>query len=87
MIALPSRDPNGKPNILLSVESFPVQFSVRESVDMIITEYGVANMNGRTIRERAQALIDIAHPDDRQLLVDQAKEANLIYRDQIFLAE
>jgi acyl-CoA hydrolase/RimJ/RimL family protein N-acetyltransferase len=87
LIALPSRDPNGEPNILLSVESFPVQFSVRESVDMIITEYGVANMNGRTIRERAQALIDVAHPDDRQFLVDQAKKANLIYRDQIFLPE
>ncbi|MBW1912182.1 MAG: GNAT family N-acetyltransferase, partial [Deltaproteobacteria bacterium] len=87
VIALSSRDPDGAPNILLSVEAFPIQFSVRESLDMVITEYGVANLNGRTIRERAQALIDVAHPDDRQALVGQAKEANLIYKDQIFLAE
>ncbi|MGD8266771.1 MAG: GNAT family protein, partial [Desulfobacterales bacterium] len=30
---------------------------------------------------------EIAHPDDRQALVDQAKDANILYRDQIFLAE
>ena len=54
---------------------------------MIVTEYGVANMRGRTVRERAQALIDIAHPDDRPTLVEQAKEHNILYKDQIFLAD
>lgn len=87
LIALPSRDQEGKSNIHLSVEEFPFQFSVRESVDMIITEYGAANLNGRTIRERAQVLIDIAHPEDRAELVEQAKNANILYKDQIFLPE
>lgn len=87
IIALQSRDQDGNPNVLVSVEGFPFQFSVRESVDMIITEYGVANLHGRSIRERAQALIDIAHPDDRKELVDQAKKAHFLYPDQVYLAE
>ncbi len=87
VFALPSRNQQGKPNILISVEEFPNQFGLRESVDMVVTEYGLANLRGRTVRERAQALIDIAHPDDRSQLVEQAKEQRIIYRDQIFLAE
>ncbi len=57
---------------------------MRESVHMIITEYGVANLKWRSLRERAQALIDIAHPDDRQYLITQAKDRKLIYANQIF---
>ena len=87
VFALPSRNLKGEPNIRLSVEQFPNQFNLRESVDMVATEHGVAQLRGRTVRERALALIEIAHPDDRQDLVDQAKAANIIYRDQIFLAE
>ncbi len=87
ILALPSRNLKGQPNILISIEGFPNQFNVRESVDLMVTEYGVANLNGRTIRERAQALIEIAHPDDRAKLVEEAKEKNILYKDQIFLAE
>lgn len=87
VFALPSRNLNGEPNIRISVEKFPNQFSLREWVDMVVTEYGVANLNGRTERERAQALIDIAHPHDRSKLVNQAKEEKILYQDQIFLAE
>jgi GNAT superfamily N-acetyltransferase len=87
IFALPSRNRTGSANIRLSVEDFPNQFSLRESVDMVITEYGLASLKGRTVRERAQALIDIAHPEDRLHLVEQAKEARVIYEDQIFLAE
>jgi GNAT superfamily N-acetyltransferase len=54
---------------------------------MIVTEYGVASLIGRTIRERALALIDIAHPDDRAELVRQAKDNHILYSDQIYLAE
>jgi acyl-CoA hydrolase/GNAT superfamily N-acetyltransferase len=87
LFALPSRDRKGRPNIRISVEEFPNQFGLRESVDMVVTEYGVANLKGRTVRERAQALIEIAHPADRPALVEQAKEKNILYRDQIFLPE
>ena len=87
IFALPSRNLQKQPNILMSVDDFPNQFSLRESVDMVVTEYGVANLKGRTVRERAQALIDIAHPDDRPGLVDEAKKGKILYADQIFLAE
>jgi GNAT superfamily N-acetyltransferase len=56
-------------------------------VDMIATDVGIAALSGRTVRERAQALIEIAHPDDRPNLVEQAKASHIIYRDQIFLRE
>jgi acyl-CoA hydrolase/RimJ/RimL family protein N-acetyltransferase len=87
IFGLPSRNRDHKPNILISVEDFPNQLSLRESVDMVISEYGVASLSGRTVRERAQALIEIAHPDDRLNLVHQAKKEKIIYPDQIFLAE
>ena len=54
---------------------------------MVVTEYGVAVLSGRSVRERAQALIDIAHPEDRPNLVDEAKEHKILYADQIFLAD
>ncbi|MCP4692546.1 MAG: GNAT family N-acetyltransferase [Desulfobacterales bacterium] len=87
VIALPSRNRKGKPNILFSVEKHPNQLSIQDSIDMVATEYGVAFLNGRTVRERAQALIEIAHPDDRPALVERAKEEKVLYHDQIFLAE
>jgi acyl-CoA hydrolase/RimJ/RimL family protein N-acetyltransferase len=85
IFALPSRNRSGMPNILVSVEEMPNLLGLRESVDMVVTEYGVANLKGRTVRERAQALIDIAHPDDRMRLVEEAKAANILYPDQIYI--
>ncbi|MFH1138239.1 MAG: GNAT family N-acetyltransferase [Pseudomonadota bacterium] len=87
VFALPSRNRKGEPNILISVGDLPNVFGMRESVDMVVTEYGVANLRGRTVRERAQALIEIAHPQDRAALVEKAKEKKILYQDQIFLAE
>ncbi len=87
IFALPSRNRKGESNLLLSVEGFPNLFGLSEVIDMVITEYGTASLVGRTIRERAQALIDIAHPDDRPKLVEEAKEARILYKDQIFLAK
>lgn len=86
IIALPSRDESGKPNILLSIQNFANQLRLKESVHMIATEYGVANLKWRTLRERAQAIIDIAHPDDRENLIRKAKEKQIIYPNQIFIA-
>ena len=85
--ALPSRNLRGIPNIILSVENMPNQCSNRESIDLVVTEYGVAALSGRTIRERALALIDIAHPDDRAELVNLAKKSHILYADQVYLAE
>ena len=87
IFALPSRNLKGQSNILLSAEEFPNQFTNRESLDLIVTEYGIASMIGRTVRERAQALIDIAHPEDRAELIREAKSANILYADQIYLSD
>ena len=87
VFALPSRNLKGESNILASVDSYKEQFTIDEMVDLVVTEYGVANLHGRSLRERAQALIEIAHPDDRKLLVEQAKEKRILYQDQIFLEE
>ncbi len=87
IFALPSRNSQGKPNILISLNNLSNQLGFRESVDMVVTEYGVASLRGRTLRERAMALIDIAHPDDRVGLVKQAKKKKIIYQDQIYLEE
>jgi acyl-CoA hydrolase len=87
IFALTSRNREGKSNILISVRKLPNQFSLWESVTTVVTEYGSVNMKGRSVRERAQALIDIAHPDDRADLVAEAKRRNILYPDQIFLTE
>ena len=87
IFALPSRNLKNEPNIIVSMEDYPNQFSNRESLDLVVTEYGVASMTGRTTRERALALIDIAHPDDREELVRLAKERHLLFPDQQYLAE
>lgn len=50
----------------------------RNLADIIITEYGVAYMRGRTIPERAKALIAIAHPDFRDELTFEARKLGLI---------
>jgi acyl-CoA hydrolase/RimJ/RimL family protein N-acetyltransferase len=85
IFALPSRNLKGQPNVHVSVADFPNQLSVSEMLDFVVTEYGVAHLTGRTVRERALALIDIAHPDDRAELVAKAKDARILYRDQIYL--
>jgi acyl-CoA hydrolase len=46
----------------------------RNDVDYVVTEYGIAHLKGLSIRERAKALIDIAHPDFKEELVIAAKE-------------
>ena len=72
---------------MLSIAAHPNQFAGFESVGAVVTEYGVAYLEGRSVRERAQALIDIAHPDDRAGLVRKAKDKKILYGDQIFLEE
>ena len=57
--------------------------ATRGDVDYVVTEYGVAYLHGRSIRERALALINIAHPKHRADLLSQAKADAYIYPDQV----
>ena len=52
----------------------------RNDVDLVITEYGVADLRGASIRERVRELIQIAHPKFRDSLWDQAVEAGILGR-------
>jgi acyl-CoA hydrolase/GNAT superfamily N-acetyltransferase len=57
----------------------------RGDVHYVVTEYGIAYLHGKNIRERAMKLIAIAHPKFRHWLIEQAKSLNLIYKDQAFI--
>jgi 4-hydroxybutyrate CoA-transferase len=46
----------------------------RTYVDYVVTEFGIANLQGATLKERARALCDIAHPDFQDALRDRARE-------------
>lgn len=49
----------------------------------MVTEYGVAYVHGKSIRERAMALISIAHPKFRDELLEAAKNQGYVFKDQI----
>ena len=50
----------------------------KNEVDCIVTEYGVAELMGKTVRERTKALINIAHPKFREELEFEAKKMNIL---------
>ena len=52
--------------------------TTRADVHYVVTEYGIADLYGRSMRERAEALIGISHPDHRDELERAAKERNLL---------
>lgn len=57
----------------------------RGDIRYVVTEYGVAYLHGKNIRERAMELISIAHPIFRPWLLEEAKALNMIYRDQAYI--
>ena len=56
----------------------------RSDIMYVATEYGMVNLKGKSIAERANALIGIAHPDFREQLERQAHEHRLIPRGVSF---
>ena len=75
IIALNSTAKNGTISKIKPVLTPGAVVSIsRNAVDVIVTEYGVAYMCGRSVRERAEQLINIAHPDFREDLRKQARE-------------
>jgi len=60
--------------------------TTRGDVHYVVTEFGIAYLHGRSIRERCLALINIAHPKFRNELIQAAKAQKYLYEDQIELA-
>ncbi len=81
ILMLPSATLDGKASrIAADLGNIPVVVP-RGDVQYVVSEYGVANLFGKSLQERALAMISIAHPDFRDQLFDQAKEAGLLGRE------
>jgi acyl-CoA hydrolase/GNAT superfamily N-acetyltransferase len=84
ILALPSTAKNGKISRIVPVLSEGAGVvTTRGDVHTVVTEYGVAELKGRTVRERALALIGIAHPDFRSELLAAAKERHFVPAGQM----
>ncbi len=57
----------------------------RGDIHYVVTEYGIAYLHGKNVRERAMDLIAISHPNFRPQLIEEAKRRNLIYKDQAYV--
>lgn len=83
IIALPATARNGTVSrIVPMLTPGAGVVTTRGDVHYVVTEYGVAYLHGKTIRERAIALINISHPSYRKWLLDEAKKLNYVYADQ-----
>jgi len=68
ILALPSRTKKGIPRIVPFLNQGAGVVTTRAHVQYVVTEFGVAYLFGKNLRQRAKALIAIAHPDDREYL-------------------
>jgi acyl-CoA hydrolase/GNAT superfamily N-acetyltransferase len=84
IIALPSTADDGRiSRIQSALEAGAGVVTSRGDVHYVVTEYGVADLWGKNVRERAMALIAIAHPDHRSELLAEAKQRRYVFSDQI----
>lgn len=74
IIALPSSTAKGESRIVSMLKPGADVVTTRAHVHYIVTEYGIANLYGKNLRQRAKALIEIAHPDHRERLEKEARE-------------
>lgn len=74
IIALPSTTGRGESKIAPHLKVGAGVVTTRAHVHYVVTEYGVANLYGKNLRQRARALINIAHPDHRESLEKAARE-------------
>ncbi len=84
IIALPSTARDGTVSrIVPHLSEGAGVVTTRGDVHYVVTEYGVAYLHGKSLRERATALIQIAHPRFREELLAAAKENKYVFEDQI----
>ncbi len=83
IIAISSTAKNGKiSRIVPMLNPGAGVVTSRGLIRYVVTEYGVAFLHGKTIRERARALIEIAHPDFREELYEYCERTKWLYRPQ-----
>ncbi len=72
IIAMPSTAAHGKVSkICAYLDAGAAVTTSRNDIDYVVTEYGIASLKGKTLRQRAAALINIAHPDFRPSLIEE----------------
>ncbi len=84
IVALPSTAKDGEVSrIQAALEEGAGVVTSRGDVHYVVTEYGIADLWGKNIRQRAMALIEIAHPDHRAELLARAKHRRYVFPDQV----
>lgn len=85
ILVLPSTARNGTVSrIVPSLKEGAGVTLTRGDIHYVITEYGIAYIHGRNLRERAMSLIAIAHPAFQPALLEQAKKQSLVYESRIY---
>ncbi len=79
IIALTSRTKKGIPRLVPMLNPGAGVVTTRAHVHWVVTEFGAVNLFGKNLRQRAHALIEIAHPDDREMLERAAAERFKIF--------
>jgi acyl-CoA hydrolase/GNAT superfamily N-acetyltransferase len=83
IIALPSTAKGGTRSRIEAIfEGGAGIVTTRGDVHYVVTEFGVADLWGKNIRQRAMALIEVAHPDFRAELMNEAKNRHYVFPDQ-----
>jgi acyl-CoA hydrolase/GNAT superfamily N-acetyltransferase len=86
IIAMPSTAREGEVSrIVAHLTEGAGVVTTRADVHYVVTEYGIAYLHGKSIRQRVMSLISIAHPKFRSALIQAAKAQKYIYQDQIDL--
>ncbi|MDL2329032.1 GNAT family N-acetyltransferase [Desulfosarcina sp. OttesenSCG-928-A07] len=84
VIALPSTAQNGKVSrIVPHLSEGAGVATTRGDVNFVVTEYGIAELSGKSIYQRVMELAQIAHPKFREELIDVAKRRHYIFADQL----
>ncbi|SLM32575.1 Acetyl-CoA hydrolase/transferase [Desulfamplus magnetovallimortis] len=87
IIAIPSTAVNDKnemiSRIVPTLRNGAGVGTLRSDVNFVVTEYGIAQLKGKSIYQRVIELTQIAHPDFREELIDAAKKNRYIFKDQM----
>lgn len=84
IIALPSTAKGGKVSrIVPNLSAGAGVATLRADVNFVVTEYGIAQLKGKSVSQRVIELCQIAHPDFREELIDEAKQNHYIFADQL----